>query len=166
MRLLGCWIFRARQSCSTSRRHCFCMFYFYNLLLLPLQECEVQWLWMFFFCSLFSWRGCECVRVVSSCYVLICFSRGLLLIFVLLRTVKRINLCLFFVSSLTDWIRLFCFFFLCWWFYRILLYFFLLRMRIFFHSAFFFFNVVVDNLYPLLLSFLWFSLILILVVYL
>lgn len=71
-----CWVSRARHSCSTSRRHCFCMFLLYNLLLLPLQECEVQWLWMFFSASLFCWRRCECVRVVSSCSMFLSVLAG------------------------------------------------------------------------------------------
>lgn len=110
MRLLGCWIFRARQSCSTSRRHCFCMFYFYNLLLLPLQECELQWLWMFFFVPyfvgvdvnvfvLFLLAMFLSVLAGGCCWFLFYWERLSALIFVY-----------FFVSSLTDWIRLFCFF--------------------------------------------------------
>lgn len=158
-------ISRARHGCSTSRRHCFCLFVcFYNLLLLPLQECEVQWLWMFFFLPYFVGVDVNVFVFFLLAMVLSVLAGGCCWFF-LLRTVKRINLCLFFVSSLTDWIRLF---------FSVLMI--LQDSFVFFFSvayAYFlplfslhFFSVVVDNLYPLLFSFLWFSLILILVVYL
>lgn len=127
-------------------------------------DCEC---FLFFF-HYFVGVGVNVSCVVSSCYILFVSVLAGGCCWFLLRTVKRINLCLFFVSSLTDWIRLFCVFFLCWWFYRIVLYFFFCCVCVFSSTllSLLCFNVVVDNLYPLLFSFLWFSLILILVVYL
>lgn len=49
---------------------------------------------------------------------------GCCLVVVLLRTVKRINLCLFFVVTYWLWIRLLFLCLLCWWFYRIVFVFF------------------------------------------
>lgn len=125
---------------TTTLLFCFCFFFLYNLLLLPLQECEVQWLWMFlFFFLYFVGVGVNVSCVVSSCYILFVSVLAGGCCWFLLRTVKRINLCLFFVSSLTDWIRLFCVFFLCWWFYRIVLYFFSVAYAYFLPFCFLYF---------------------------
>lgn len=94
---------------SFNARHTFSPFFVTILLLLPLQEC----VWVV---------GCVCDCECCCCFLYSSvLAGGCCFVLCLLRTVKRINLCLFFVVTYwLFWIRL-LFFLQCWWFYRIVL---------------------------------------------
>lgn len=128
---------------SFNARHTFSPFFVTILLLLPLQEC----VWVV---------GCVCDCECCCCFLYSSvLAGGCCFVLCLLRTVKRINLCLFFVVTYwLFWIRLL--FLQCWWFYRIVLkFFFLVCIFLSFSPSF---NVVVLIIFtpfllpPLLLS--------------